>query len=163
MSVLAPPAQAYAHHLATYADPFADWPYDKFLTGANDKTGGFTHFAPNLVSDGGNWDPDAWAQLFVDAGARFAGPVTEHHDGFSMWDSTVNEWNSLAMGPKLNLAKLLLDAFRKKGLKTLAANAPRLSFSPANTNSRPRPPMRASRSSTASSIGRVKISSGTTS
>jgi alpha-L-fucosidase len=112
---------AYAHHLATYGDPFADWPYDKFLTGANDKTGAFTEFAPKLVSDGGNWDPDEWAQLFVDAGARFAGPVMEHHDGFSMWDSTVNEWNSVAMGPKLNLAKLHLDAFRKKGLKTLAA------------------------------------------
>jgi len=112
---------AYAHHLATYGDPFADWPYDKFLTGANDKTGSFTQFAPKLVSDGGSWDPDEWAQLFVDAGARFAGPVMEHHDGFSMWDSTVNEWNSVAMGPKLNLAKLHLDAFRKKGLKTVAA------------------------------------------
>ena len=33
-----------------------------------------------------------------------AGPVAEHHDGFSMWNSTVNEWNSVALGPKLDLA-----------------------------------------------------------
>ena len=39
----------------------------------------------------------------------------EHHDGFSMWDSKVNEWNSVALGPKLNLAKLHAEAIRKKG------------------------------------------------
>jgi alpha-L-fucosidase len=107
----------YQHHMATYGDPYGSWGYDKFLTGANDKSGKFTQFAPKLVSDGGSWDPDAWAQMFLDAGARFAGPVAEHHDGFSMWDSKVNEWNSVALGPKLNLAKLHADAIRKKGLK----------------------------------------------
>jgi len=111
----------YRHHLATFGDPFGDWPYDKFITGANDKSGNFTQFAPKLVSAGGSWDPDAWAQIFVDAGARFAGPVMEHHDGFSMWDSKVNEWNSVEMGPMLNLARLHVDAFRRKGLKILAA------------------------------------------
>ena len=107
----------YQHHVATYGDPYGDWGYDKFLTGANDKSGKFTQFAPKLVSAGGAWDPDAWAQMFQDAGARFAGPVAEHHDGYSMWDSKVNEWNSVAMGPKLNLAKLHADAIRKKGLR----------------------------------------------
>ena len=49
---------------------------------------------------GGNFDPDEWAQLFADAGAKFAGPVAEHHDGFSMWNSRVNEWNSVRTGPQ---------------------------------------------------------------
>ncbi len=48
-------------------------------------------FAPKLKSDGGAWDPDEWAQMFIDAGARFSGPVGEHHDGFSNWDSKTNE------------------------------------------------------------------------
>ncbi len=111
----------YNNQVSKYGDPFGDWPYDKFLTGANDKSGKLTQFAPKLVSDGGNWDPDAWAQLFADAGAKFAGPVAEHHDGFSMWDSKVNEWNSVSKGPQLNLLKLQADAIRKKGLKLLAA------------------------------------------
>lgn len=111
----------YQHHLQVYGDPFADWPYNKFLTGANDKSGKFVQFAPKLKSAGGAWDPDAWAQMFIDAGARFAGPVGEHHDGFSNWDSKTNEWNAVAMGPKLNLVKIQADAFRKRGLKFLVS------------------------------------------
>jgi alpha-L-fucosidase len=109
----------YQHPMSTYGDPYGSWGYDKLLTGANDKSGKFTQFAPKLKSDGGTWDPDEWAQLFYDAGARFAGPVAEHHDGFSMWDSKANQWNSLALGPKLNLAKLHADAIRKKGMKLI--------------------------------------------
>ena len=109
----------YNNQMSKYGDPFGNWPYDKFLTGANDKQGNFTQFAPKLKSDGGAWDPDEWAQMFADAGAKYAGPVAEHHDGFSMWDSKVNEWNAVAMGPKLNLAKLHVDAIRKKGLKII--------------------------------------------
>ena len=29
----------YQHHLSTYGDPFADWPYEKFITGGTDKNG----------------------------------------------------------------------------------------------------------------------------
>ncbi len=111
----------YTHQVATYGDPFTSWPYNDFIDGANDKSGRPVQFAPKLVSAGGALDPDGFAQLFVAAGARFAGPVMEHHDGFSMWDSKVNEWNSVAKGPKLNLAKLWTDAFRGRGLKILAA------------------------------------------
>jgi alpha-L-fucosidase len=114
-----PDSNEYKHHVQVYGDPFSDWPYNKFLTGANDKSGKLVQFAPKLKSDGGAWDPDEWAQMFVDAGARFAGPVGEHHDGFSNWDSKTNEWNAVAMGPKLNLVKLQAEAFRKKGLKFL--------------------------------------------
>jgi alpha-L-fucosidase len=112
----------YQHHLSTFGDPFGNWPYDKFLTGANDKNGKLAQFAPKLKSEGGAWEPDEWAQMFLDAGARYAGPVAEHHDGFSMWDSKVNEWNSVALGPKLNLGKLQADAIRKKGMKLIMSH-----------------------------------------
>ena len=111
----------YNHQLSVYGDPFGNWPYNNFMSGANDKQGHFVQFAPKLVSDGGNWDPSAWAQIFVDAGARYAGPSMEHHDGFSMWDSKVNPWNSVAYGPKLNLAQLHVNAYRSAGLKIVAA------------------------------------------
>jgi len=108
---------AYSHHVATFGDPFATWPYHNFINGANDKKGVFTQFAPKLKSEGGNFDPDDWASLFDSAGAKFAGPVAEHHDGFSMWNSAVNEWNSFAKGPKLDLASIWAKAIRAKGMK----------------------------------------------
>ncbi|HOK96473.1 MAG TPA: alpha-L-fucosidase, partial [Anaerohalosphaeraceae bacterium] len=74
------------HHLANYGE-VSEWPYHNFIIGAKDKQGRFVQFAPKLKSEGGQFDPDEWAQLFADAGAKFAGPVAEHHDGFSMWAS----------------------------------------------------------------------------
>jgi len=107
----------YTHHVATYGDPFSTCQYHNFILGANDKNGNFVQFSPKLKSVGGNFDPDAWVALFDSAGAKFAGPVAEHHDGFSDWDSKVNEWNAVVKGPKLDLAKLFATAIRARGLK----------------------------------------------
>lgn len=108
------------HHKAVYGDPSV-WPYENFILGARDKAGNRVQFAPKPTSAGGNFDPGAWAQLFFDAGAKFAGPVAEHHDGYSMWNSAVNEWNSVRTGPKLDLLRLHADGIRAKGLKLVAA------------------------------------------
>ncbi|MCX4428506.1 alpha-L-fucosidase [Streptomyces mirabilis] len=113
-------SNANQHHIATYGQPSA-WPYHNFINGAKDLAGNTVKFAPKLKSAGGKFDPDEWVQLFVDAGARFAGPVAEHHDGFSMWDSQVNEWNSVDKGPGLDLLRLFSTAIRAKGLKLLVA------------------------------------------
>jgi alpha-L-fucosidase len=108
------------HHIATYGDPSV-WPYHNFMLGANDKSGRFTKFAPKLVSAGGSWDPNAWAALFKQAGAKFAGPVAEHHDGYSMWNSQVNEWNSVKTGPGLDLLSIHAQAIRAQGLKFMCS------------------------------------------
>ncbi|SEF37591.1 alpha-L-fucosidase [Amycolatopsis pretoriensis] len=108
------------HHKAVYGDPSA-WPYHNFVNGARDKAGNWVQFAPKLKSAGGNFDPAEWAQLFADAGAKFAGPVAEHHDGFSGWNSAVNEWNSVAKGPRLDLVRLHADAIRARGLKFMVS------------------------------------------
>ncbi|MGA3245230.1 MAG: alpha-L-fucosidase [Bacteroidota bacterium] len=106
------------HHTEVYGDA-SEWPYSNFFTGAKDKQGRLVQFAPRLKSEGGKFDPDEWAQLFADAGAKFAGPVAEHHDGFSMWASKVNPWNAKDTGPKLDLVGLLTDAIRKKNMKII--------------------------------------------
>lgn len=111
---------ANQHHINTYGDPSA-WPYHNFINGANNRAGQFVKFAPRLKSAGGNFDPNEWAQLFADAGAKFAGPVAEHHDGYSMWDSQVNNYNSVTRGPGLNLLAIFRDAFRAKNMKLLVA------------------------------------------
>lgn len=108
------------HHIGTYGDPSV-WPYNNFIDGARDKGGNFVQFAPKLASQGGSFDPSAWAQLFKAAGARFAGPVAEHHDGFSMWNSSSNPWNSVKHGPKLDLVGQHAQAIRGQGLKFMAS------------------------------------------
>jgi alpha-L-fucosidase len=108
------------HHKQVYGDPSV-WPYHNFINGARDKAGNWVQFAPKLRLAGGNFDPDAWAQLFVDAGAKFAGPVAEHHDGYSMWNSSANEWNAVRTGPRLDLVGLHANAIRAKGLRFMAS------------------------------------------
>jgi len=113
---------AFAYHQETYGNPTNAaspqfFPEYYFINGGTNLANQFVQFAPKLVSEGGNWDPDAWAQLFVQAGAKFAGPVAEHHDGFSMWASKVNPWNSFSKGPGVDMAAIWATAIRAKGLK----------------------------------------------
>ena len=75
----------YGHNM--YVD---GQPNNKFHTetyGALDKFG-YKDMVTNFTAS--KFDADEWADLFVEAGARFAGPVGEHADGFSMWNSKVN-------------------------------------------------------------------------
>jgi alpha-L-fucosidase len=106
------------HHIQKYGTP-EEWPYHYFITGAKDKQGNFVQFAPKLKSEGGNFDPEEWADLLAKSGAKFAGPVAEHHDGFSMWASKVNPWNAKNYGPKKDLVGLLVDAIRKRDMKII--------------------------------------------
>ncbi|NMC07137.1 MAG: alpha-L-fucosidase [Candidatus Lokiarchaeota archaeon] len=90
----------WAHHVETYGG------LDEF---------GYKDFIPKFTAE--KFDPDAWAKLFKEAGACFAGPVAEHHDGFSMWDSKVNRWNAKAMGPKRDIVGELEKAIKKQGMR----------------------------------------------
>lgn len=64
-----------------------------------------------------NWDPQAWAQLFKESGARYVIPTAEHHDGFVNWDSDLTEWCATKMGPMRDLVGDLGKAVRAEGLK----------------------------------------------
>ena len=92
----------YEHHLEHYGHP------SQF---------GYHDFVPLFRAE--RFDPDAWADLFVRAGARFAGPVAEHHDGFAMWDSEATPWNSMDKGPGRDIVGEMEQAIRARGLKFL--------------------------------------------
>ena len=66
---------------------------------------------------GKNWNPDRWAKLFQDSGAKYVVPVAEHHDGFPMYDCSFSRFNAVEMGPERDVVGELLDACRKLGLK----------------------------------------------
>ena len=90
----------YEYHKERFGDP---------------KEFGYKDFIPMFKAE--NWDPDEWAELFKKAGAKFAGPVAEHHDGFAMWDSDLSEWDAADMGPRRDIVGELATAVRKQGLK----------------------------------------------
>ena len=90
----------YKHHVATYGHP---------------SVFGYKDFIPMLTGE--HWNPDQWAKLFADAGAKYVVPVAEHHDGFPMYDCSFSRFNAVEMGPKRDVVGELLESCRNLGLK----------------------------------------------
>ena len=80
---------------------------------------GYKDFVPMFKAE--KFDADEWAELFKKAGARFAGPVAEHHDGFAMWDSDLTEWDAADMGPNRDIVGEIARAVRKHGMKLVTS------------------------------------------
>ncbi len=103
-NMYSPGTEQYEYHVKTYGGP------EKF---------GYKDFIPEFTGE--KFDADEWAELFKKAGARFAGPVGEHHDGFTMWDTRYSEWNAAKMGPKRDVVGELAKAMRAQDMKYLIA------------------------------------------
>lgn len=106
----------YAHHLykgsAKERDHF-EAHYGSF------GSKGYTDLIPLLTAS--KFDADEWADLFHSAGARFAGPVVIHHDGFAMWKTQTTPFNAWDMGPKRDVVGEMEKALRAKGMRYLTA------------------------------------------
>lgn len=64
-----------------------------------------------------NWDPEALAKLYKEAGAKYMMVLACHHDNFDLWDSTYQPWNSTKLGPKKDIIAGWAKAARDNGLK----------------------------------------------
>jgi alpha-L-fucosidase len=65
-----------------------------------------------------NYNPGKWAQLFKEAGARYAVLTTKHHDGVSLWDTKLTDLNVVKKSPaKRDLIGPYAEALRKENLK----------------------------------------------
>ncbi|WNH11958.1 alpha-L-fucosidase [Thalassobellus suaedae] len=93
----------YEHHVKTYGT------LDTF---------GYKDFIPMFTAE--KFDAAEWAELFKNAGAKFAGPVSEHADGFAMWDSDLTTWDAKDMGPKRDIMGELAEEIRKRDMKFIA-------------------------------------------
>jgi len=80
---------------------------------------GYKDLIPMFTAE--NFDADEWADLFQRSGARFAGPVAEHHDGFAMWDTEYSDWNAAKMGPQRDIVGELEEAIKAQGMKYVTA------------------------------------------
>ena len=76
---------------------------------------GYKDFIPLFTAE--KFDADEWADLFQKAGAQFAGPVAQHHDGFAMWDSELTPWDAMDMGPERDIVGELAEAVRKRNMR----------------------------------------------
>lgn len=89
----------FEHHIKTYG---------------NHKDFGYKDFIPMFTAP--KFDPQEWARLFKEAGAKYVVPVAEHHDGFQMYKSDLSRYNAYNMGPKRDVLGELFEAFRDEGL-----------------------------------------------
>jgi alpha-L-fucosidase len=64
------------------------------------------------------FDPNEWATLFRQSGARYVVLTSKHLEGFTLWRSAESwNWNVMDVGPHRDLAGDLNKAVKAKGLK----------------------------------------------
>ncbi len=95
----------YEHHIKTYG---------------NHKDFGYKDFIPMFRAE--KFDPDEWADIFAQAGARYVIPVAEHHDGFQMYQSKLSKFNAYQMGPKRDILGEIGRAVNLRGMELGASS-----------------------------------------
>jgi alpha-L-fucosidase len=110
-------------------NPYAEWYLNSMrLEGSPTQVYHYEHygasydyynFAPTFNKGIQKWNPDTWAKVFSDAGAKYVVLTTKHHDGFTLWPSAIPN-------PKLpadrqhasrDIVGQLTEAVRKQGLR----------------------------------------------
>lgn len=106
------------------------------------KVGMFIHFGLYAIPGKGEWvmwnqqiprneylelasqfkpDPSApyqWASLAKRAGLKYAVLTSRHHDGFSLFDSSGNPFNTVKTAARQDIVRIFLEAMRSEGLRT---------------------------------------------
>lgn len=82
----------------------------------------YTRYRPYMNQRKGftasKYDPEAWAKLFKEAGARYAVLTTKHHDGFALFDSKYTDMTAVKESPAgRDLVAPYCDALRNQGLR----------------------------------------------
>jgi alpha-L-fucosidase len=96
--------QVYDYHVKTYGKNFA-----------------YKDFYPLFKAE--LWNPDEWAALFSEAGAKYIVLTTKHHAGDCLWPSREasraygRPWNTMEAGPKRDIVGELTAAARGAGIR----------------------------------------------
>jgi alpha-L-fucosidase len=90
------------HHVETYGEHFD-----------------YLDFIPIFNREVRKWDPDQWAELFKDIGARYIVPTTRHHDGFRLWPSKIHNPHRKPdqQGTQRDIIGELAAAVRRQGMR----------------------------------------------
>ena len=112
-------------------DPYAEWylntvripgspteAYDREHYGAHHD---YYQFAETFNKESKKWNPDGWASVFREAGAKYVVLTSKHHEGFTLWPSTTpNPSPTLPMDARhaeRDIVGELTAAVTKQGLR----------------------------------------------
>ena len=76
---------------------------------------GYKDLCHNWMIDA--WNPDELMNLYVEMGARYFMAMGVHHDNFDCWDSAYQPWNSVRVGPKVDIVGTWEKVARQHGLR----------------------------------------------
>jgi len=110
-------------------NPYAEWYYNSVrIDGSPTQTYDREHYGPNhdyyafaetFDSESRKWDPDVWARVFKDAGAKYVVLTTKHHEGYTLWPSATP--NPVLPAARQHASRDLVGdltaSVRKQGLK----------------------------------------------
>ncbi len=94
-------AMAARHEWVKNYERMTDKEYQKY----------FELFNPDL------YDPAEWAREAKNAGMKYFVITTKHHEGFCLWDSKYTDYKATNTPYGKDLLRLMVEAFRKEGLK----------------------------------------------
>ncbi len=65
-----------------------------------------------------NYDPDYWAKLIKESGAKYSVITSKHHDGFALWNTRQGDFNAAkASAAKRDVLTPFINALRNNNLK----------------------------------------------
>ena len=76
---------------------------------------GYKDICHNWVID--RWKPEEMMSLYVEMGARFFMAMGCHHDNFDCFDSKYQPWNSVRVGPKVDIVGTWEKVARVRGMR----------------------------------------------
>ena len=90
----------YNYHLEHFGHPFEY---------------GYKDICHNWVID--RWNSDSLMDLYIEMGARYFMAMGVHHDNFDCWNSAYQPWNSVNVGPKVDIIGTWEKTARQHGLR----------------------------------------------
>ncbi len=77
----------------------------------------YEDFIPLFNKELDKWDPQEWADLFKNAGAKYVVLVTKHHDGFLLWPSKYPNPMKKSYIASRNIVSELTNSVKSEGMK----------------------------------------------
>lgn len=107
-----PYAEWYLNTLRISGSPTQEYHYKEYGEDFS-----YDEFAPIFNKELEKWNPQDWAELFKNAGAKYVVLVTKHHDGFLLWPSKYPNPMKENYIASRNIVGELTNSVKGKGMK----------------------------------------------